>query len=176
MAVIEHGAETCAAVHPHIGDLARQGMGDLESIGKKHGVEIKGSWGNAPAHKFFVLMDAANAHVVNEMLIESKVFQRARCQDSGRYDPAGGGRLGSPAQSLPYGLFDLSDVLVIPIRPPGPEEASEAIPAPSRDDVNVEVRHALADPVVDGNERAVRVQAQLDRPGQRLDVREQGTD
>ena len=49
-------------------------MGDLESIGKKHGVEIKGSWGNAPAHKFFVLMDAANAHAVNEMLIESKVF------------------------------------------------------------------------------------------------------
>ncbi len=74
MAVIEHGADTCAAVHPHIGDLARQGMGDLESIGRKHGVEVKGSWGNAPAHKFFVLVDAANAHVVNEMLIEAKVF------------------------------------------------------------------------------------------------------
>ena len=42
MAVIEHGAETCAAVHPHIGDLARQGMGDLESIGKKHGWRSRG--------------------------------------------------------------------------------------------------------------------------------------
>ena len=69
MAVIEHGADTrrCSSTHRGPGK-ARNGK--LESIGRKHGVEIKGSWGNAPAHKFFVLMDAANAHAVNEMLIE----------------------------------------------------------------------------------------------------------
>ena len=42
--------------------------------------------------------------------------------------------------------------------------------------MDVEVGYALADAVVDGDERAVRVQAQFDRSGQRLDVREQGTD
>ena len=38
------------------------------------------------------------------------------------------------------------------------------------------VRNALADPVVYGDERAIRVQAQFDRAGQSLHVREQGTD
>ena len=47
----------------------------------------------------------------------------------------------------------------------GPEEASEAVPAPSRDDVDVEVRNALANAVVDGDKGAVRVQAQLDGSG-----------
>ena len=67
-------------------------------------------------------------------------------------------------------------MLVVPIRLPGPEEASEAIPAPPGNDVNVEVGHALADAVVDGDERAVRVQARFNRTGQRLDVREQEVD
>ncbi len=47
---------------------------------------------------------------------------------------------------------------------------------PPGNDVDVEVRDALADAVVDGDERAVRVQCQFNRAGQRLDVREQGTD
>ena len=62
------------------------------------------------------------------------------------------------------------------LRPPGPEKASEAIPARPGNDVDVEVRDALADPVVDGDEGAVRVEAQFNRTGQHLDVREQGTD
>ncbi len=67
-------------------------------------------------------------------------------------------------------------MLVVPIRLPGPEKASEAIPAPPGNHMHVEVRDALADAVVDGDERAVRVQSRFDRAGQRLDVREQGTD
>ena len=66
-------------------------------------------------------------------------------------------------------------MLVVRIPLPGPKEASEAIPAPSRDDVDVEVRDALADAVVDGDERAVRVQAQFNRARQRLDVCKQDT-
>ena len=42
--------------------------------------------------------------------------------------------------------------------------------------MDMQVRDALADPAVDGDERAVRVEAQFDRAGQGLDVREQGTD
>ena len=54
VALIEHGADTRAAVHTHIGDLARQGPGDLQSIAKKHEADVEGVWGNAPAQKFFV--------------------------------------------------------------------------------------------------------------------------
>ncbi len=74
IAVIEHGADTCAAVHSHIGDLARQGLGDLQSIAGKHKVDVQGAWGNAAAHKFFVPADAPNAHAVNDLLVEAKVF------------------------------------------------------------------------------------------------------
>ena len=81
-----------------------------------------------------------------------------------------------PVHDLPYGLLDLSDMIVVPVPLPRPEEAFEAIPAPPGNDVDVEVGDALADSVVDGDERAVRVHAQFDRSGQRLDVREQGTD
>ena len=42
--------------------------------------------------------------------------------------------------------------------------------------MHVEVRDALADAVVDGDERTVGVQAQFNRAGQYLDVREQETD
>ena len=67
-------------------------------------------------------------------------------------------------------------MLVVPIRLPRTAKASEATPAPPGNDVDVELRDALADPVVDGDEGAVRVEAQFNRTGQHLDVREQGTD
>ena len=38
--------------------------------------------------------------------------------------------------------------------------------------MHMEVRDALADAVVDGDERAVSFEAQFDRSGQRLDVRD----
>ena len=81
-----------------------------------------------------------------------------------------------PADGLPYGLLNLSNMVLIRIPLPGPEKASEAISAPPGNDVDVEVRDALADAVVDGDERTVSVQARFDRAGQSLDVREQGAD
>ncbi len=42
-----------------------------------------------------------------------------------------------PADGLPYRLLDLSNMVVIRIPLPGPEEASEAIPAPPGNDVDV---------------------------------------
>ena len=80
------------------------------------------------------------------------------------------------AYGFPYSLLDLSYMVIVRIPLSGPEEASEAIPVPPGNDVDVEVRDALADAVVDGDEGAVGVQAQLNRAGQRLDIREQGTD
>ena len=81
-----------------------------------------------------------------------------------------------PADGLPYGLLDLSDMVLIRHTAPGPEKPSEAIPAPPGNDVDVEVGDALADLVVDGDESTVGVQAQFDRAGQHLDVREQEAD
>ncbi len=74
MVVITHGPDTCAAVHPDIGDKARNAMGQMEEVSKKHQVSIQGSWVDAPAHIFFFLADAPNAHAINDLMIELQFF------------------------------------------------------------------------------------------------------
>jgi len=54
-----------------------------------------------------------------------------------------------------------------------PEEASEAVPAPTRHNVNVQVGHALTNSVVDGNKGSLSVQSLLDGARQELDIREE---
>jgi hypothetical protein len=55
-----------------------------------------------------------------------------------------------------------------------PEEAFEAIFAPARHDMAMQVRDALADTIVDSDEGAVGFQPTLDRAGQELGVGHQG--
>lgn len=74
MVVITHGPDTCAAVHPDLGDKARKGIGQLEEISKKHQLTVKGSWVDAPAHVFFFLIDAPNAHAINDLMVETELF------------------------------------------------------------------------------------------------------
>src|SRR5262249_16944787 len=57
-----------------------------------------------------------------------------------------------------------------------PEEAAETIPASAGNHVNVKMRHALADPVVDRDERAVRVEARLHHAREKLDAGEERAD
>jgi hypothetical protein len=74
MAVLTHGPETCAAGHPEIGELARSGFGKIDESAGKLGIKIQGSWVNAPGHTFFMLLDAPNAHAINQLMIEIQVF------------------------------------------------------------------------------------------------------
>ena len=60
------------------------------------------------------------------------------------------------------------------VRLPRPEEAAQAILLAPRHDVDVQVRNALADAVVDGHESAVRHQRQFHRARQQLGIREIG--
>ena len=66
--------------------------------------------------------------------------------------------------SLPHGR-----VVRVPL--PWPEEAAEPVPEAPGHDVDVEVGHALADAVVDGDERAVGPEGALDRVREPLGVR-----
>ena len=74
MAVITHGPETCAAAHPQYGELARDGLGRMEAASKSLDVVVKGYWLDAPGHAFFLLLDAPNAHAVNNLMVELKLF------------------------------------------------------------------------------------------------------
>ena len=37
MATITHGPDTCAAVHPDVGEKARKGIANMDEVAKKHG-------------------------------------------------------------------------------------------------------------------------------------------
>jgi hypothetical protein len=46
----------------------------IPQVSKKLGVTVKGSWTCMPAHMTFMLVDAPNAHVLNEMAIELQLM------------------------------------------------------------------------------------------------------
>ncbi|MFC1982627.1 DUF3303 domain-containing protein [Chloroflexota bacterium] len=74
MVVLAHGPDTCAAAHKEYGDMAREAMAHKDEASKKHGVTIQGGWVDAPAHLFYLLVDAPNAHAVNSLMAELKFF------------------------------------------------------------------------------------------------------
>ena len=72
MVVMTHGPETCAAVDKTSGEMARSAITQMETVSKKLQCFIKGAWVDPPAHVFYVLADAPNAHVVNQAMEELK--------------------------------------------------------------------------------------------------------
>ena len=74
MVVLTHGPDTCAAAHKEYGDMVREAMAHKDEASKKHGATIQGGWVDAPAHLFYLLVDAPNAHTVNSLMAELKFF------------------------------------------------------------------------------------------------------
>ncbi len=74
MTVMSHGPDTCAAVHPEIGAMARSGFGQMDAAAARHGVSVQGAWSNPTGHVFYVLADAPSAHAINAMMVELQLF------------------------------------------------------------------------------------------------------
>ena len=74
MVILAHGPDTCAAAHAEYGDMARDSMAQKDEVSKKLGVTIQGSWVDAPAHLFYLLVDAPNAHAINNLMADLKFF------------------------------------------------------------------------------------------------------
>jgi hypothetical protein len=72
MIVMTHGPETCAAVSKASGEMIRSAMARKEEVSKKFKCDIKGAWVDPPAHVFYIIADAPNAHVVNQVMQELK--------------------------------------------------------------------------------------------------------
>ncbi len=67
MVVATHGPDTCAAVVPAAAEMAKAGFQQLGGAAKKLGITVQGTWTNMPAHIMYILVDAPNAHVVNQL-------------------------------------------------------------------------------------------------------------
>ena len=74
MVLMRHGPDTCAAGHPDVGEMARAGTEQMDATASKLGITIQGAWADPPAHTFFTLADAPNAHVLNQLMIETRLF------------------------------------------------------------------------------------------------------
>jgi hypothetical protein len=72
MLIVRHTAESCPgrsgneAVHPCL-----QTMSELLV---QHGVTTVGRWADPPAHVNYLVLDAPNAHVIQQVLMESGLF------------------------------------------------------------------------------------------------------
>lgn len=72
MVLLTHGPDTCAGAHNEYGELARDAMARMEEVSNKLQCFVKGAWVDPPAHTFYILADAPNAHVVNQAMQELK--------------------------------------------------------------------------------------------------------
>ena len=70
-----HGPDTCAAAVPAIREIAMEGFQKMDEVTKALGITVQGSWANMPAHVPYLVVDAPNAHVVNQLARESRLME-----------------------------------------------------------------------------------------------------
>ena len=73
MAVVTHGPDTCPIGSPEATEKAMAALGQMGEVAGKLGITMQGSWTNMPAHTLWFMLDAPNAHVVNQLMIELKL-------------------------------------------------------------------------------------------------------
>jgi hypothetical protein len=66
--VMRHNAESLVFRPEEHQKTERTTFARLQALGKDHGASLEGAWVNTGAHTTFALIDAPNAHVVNELL------------------------------------------------------------------------------------------------------------
>jgi len=66
--VMRHNAESLEFRSQEHQKNERTGFGRLQALGKDHAARLVGAWVNTGAHTTFALIDAPNAHVVNQLL------------------------------------------------------------------------------------------------------------
>ena|SRR5688500_8690818 len=76
MVVNTHNPESCAFRGQDEGRVLSDAFDRLDEQAAEHGVVVKGSWVNRGAHEIFVLIDASNAHVIEEALLGAGLVGR----------------------------------------------------------------------------------------------------
>lgn len=76
MIVNTHHAESCAFRGDHEGKILSDAFDAFDGQAGERGITISGSWVNRAAHEIFVLVDAPNAHVIEEGLLEAGLVGR----------------------------------------------------------------------------------------------------
>jgi hypothetical protein len=70
MAVATHSPEICPVHNKATRDKMMVDYRRMEEVGKKLNITNQGSWTFMPGHIMYLLMDAPNAHVVGQAMME----------------------------------------------------------------------------------------------------------
>lgn len=76
MVVNSHSPESCAFRGPDEGRILSDAFDRLEAQAAEQGATVKGSWVNRAAHEIFMLVDAPNAHVIEQALLGAGLVGR----------------------------------------------------------------------------------------------------
>ena len=74
MAIARHSPQNCALVSHEVRGQALQIIQRMDDVAEAHGCRLEGAWGNLVAHTTFFLVDAPNAHTLEDMLVELGVI------------------------------------------------------------------------------------------------------
>jgi uncharacterized protein with GYD domain len=80
MVVNTHNAESCAFRSVEDGTIV---VGAIDAFGKAVsdlGATVEGFWANRSAHSFFILVEAPNAHVIDEAMVRAGLVGRTHTQ------------------------------------------------------------------------------------------------
>jgi hypothetical protein len=76
MVVNTHNPESCAFRGRDEGRIFSDAFDQFDQGAAEQDVTVKGSWVNRGAHEIFLLVDAPNAHVIDEALLRAGLIGR----------------------------------------------------------------------------------------------------
>ena len=80
MVVNTHNAESCGFRNEEEGEAMRAALEAFGPSGSELGLTVDGFWINRSAHTFFILVDAPNAHVIDEALLKAELVARTHTE------------------------------------------------------------------------------------------------
>jgi hypothetical protein len=80
MVVNTHNAESCGFRSEEDGEAIGGALDGFGKSGAEFGLTIDSFWVNRSAHTFFILVDAPNAHVIDEALVKAGVVGRTHTE------------------------------------------------------------------------------------------------
>jgi hypothetical protein len=64
-----HNPESCAFRDEEHEEVLVGGARGISAACEEHGAKLQGLWVNRAAHKFFAIIDAPNAHVIDDIIV-----------------------------------------------------------------------------------------------------------
>jgi hypothetical protein len=82
MVVNTHNAESCGFRSEQDGEAMGAALEGFGKAGAELGLTVDGFWIDRSAHAFYILVDAPNAHVIDEALLRSGLLSRTHSEIS----------------------------------------------------------------------------------------------